>query len=404
MTVIQKNPKTAPQKIIAISKEDRAMIDAKINDYLKSISADAIIAADPGNFTYVSGVFLPYADQFGTPKAAVIAEDGKRTVICPPEWEQLPKDQDRDCELSVYKSSDGIFTDALISRIAVKAASFKKIGIDKSELPVSFASRLQQALPNAELIDVTADLKKLRMVKTPAEIIMLENAIRFIDRAAVAALNHSEGQPCDVISYYMWEFAERIRVHIGEFGGSASGNITALQGSDMRFLSKNPTGLMREGNPIRFEATGSHLGYWASGARTFYIGNPCPNFEADYNKNIELKKYAETLLKPGAKASDIFNSVLEEAARKDIAVFSEAGIGYSVGVTEREAPYLSASDDTALEPGMVIVLAIYTYGPNRELICSKDTYEITDDGSRLMSWYKNYDNLYRINGTHARHG
>ena len=404
MTVIQKNPKTAPQKIIEISKEERAVIDAKIDDFIKSVSADAIIAADPGNFSYVSGVSLPYADQFGTPKAAVIACTDKRTVILPPEWAQLPEDQGRGCEVSAYSSSDGLFTDALISGIAEKAGTYKKIGIDQDDLPVNFMKKLQQALPDAEFICVSTGLKKLRMIKTEAEIRMLENAIRFIDRAAVAALNHSEGQPCDVISYYMWEFAERIRVHIGEFGGSGSGNITAVQGSDMRFLSKNPTGLMKEGNPIRFEATGHHLGYWGSGARTFYIGTPCPNFEADYDKNITLKHYAAGLLKPGAKASDIFESVLAEAAEKNISVFAEAGIGYGVGVTEREAPYLSPNDDTVLEPGMVIVLAVYTYGPNRELICSKDTYEITEDGSRLMSWYKNYDKLYRINGTHARHG
>ncbi len=404
MTVIQKSPKTAPQKVIMISKQDRAVIEAKVRNFMKSVSVDAVIAAVPGNFTYVSGVSLPYAEQYGTPKAAVVVEKDKMTVILPPEWEQLPGDQDRDCEVSVYKSSDGLFTDALISHIAEKTHGYHKIGIDKADLPVGFMQRLQLALPDTEFSDISSELKKLRMIKTEAEIRMLENAVRFVDRAAIAALNHSEGQPCDAVSYYMWEFAERIRVHIGEFGGSACGSVTALQGSDMRFLSKNPVGLMQEGNPIRFEATGSHLGYWAYGTRTFYIGQPCPCFEADYDKNISLKKYAEGLLKPGMKASDIFKAVTDEAEKRNITVFTEAGIGHGIGLTEREAPYLSPNDDTVLEPGMVIVLGIYTYGPNRELICSKDTFEITEDGTRLMSWYKNYDKLYRINGTHSRHG
>lgn len=53
---------------------------------------------------------------------------------------------------------------------------------------------------------------------------------------------------------------------------------------------------------------------------------------------------------------------------------------------------------------MVIVLAVYTYGPNKEMICSKDTYLITDKNPRLLSWYKNYDKLYTLVGTTARHG
>lgn len=403
MTVIQNNPKAAPQKIIRISEEDRKIIEEKIRGLMNSAGADALIAADPSNFAYTSGVNLPYAEQYGTPRAAALVK-GDMIVICPAEWAQLPADQGRSCKLSVYSAKEGIFTDALIAHIAELAGSCGKVGIDRSDIPAGFMARLEKALPETEFIDISDGIKTLRAVKTEAEIRMLENAIRFVDRAAVAALNHSEGQPCDTLSYYMWEFAERIRVHIGEFGGSGSGNITALQGSDMRFLSKSPAGLMREGNPVRFEATGNHLGYWGYGTRTFFIGKPSPEFEADYGKNIQLKKEAEKYLKPGTRASEVFRAVLDSAEKIDAAVFAEAGVGHGIGLSEKEGPYLCPADNTVLAEGMVIVLAIYTYGPEKELICSRDTYEITADGCRLMSWYKNYDKLYTIDGTHARHG
>ncbi len=403
MTVIQTNPKTAPQKIVRISEEDRKIIGDGIRAMMNKAAVDVLIAADPANFAYVSGVNLPYADQYGTPKAAVLMKDAL-TVVCPTEWAQLPADQGRSCEMSVYSSKEGLFTDALISHIAASAKAYGKAGIDRSDIPVDFMLRLEKALPDTEFTDISDEIKKLRAVKTGAEISMLENAIRFVDRAAVAALNHSEGQPCDTLSYYMWEFAERIRVHIGEFGGSGSGNITALQGSDMRFLSKSPAGLMREGNPVRFEATGNHLGYWGYGTRTFFIGEADPAFEADYKKNIALKKEAEKYLRPGVRADEVYAAVIKAAAETDTAVFTEAGVGHGIGLSEKESPYLCPADSTVLTEGMVIVLAVYTYGPDKELICSRDTYEITAEGCRLMSWYKNYDKLYTINGTHARHG
>jgi hypothetical protein len=52
---------------------------------------------------------------------------------------------------------------------------------------------------------------------------------------------------------------------------------------------------------------------------------------------------------------------------------------------------------------MVLALDIYTYGPCGELVHSKDTYEITDEGSRLLSWYKEWYELYAVTGFRARH-
>ena len=403
MTVVQKDARSAPQKVIVITRDERKEIENRIRAMMKAVSVDFLVAAAPGNFAYVSGFSLPYAEQYGTPKAAAVLGN-KLTAVLPPEWAQFPEDMDRACEVSVYTASEGIFTDAVIAHIADLAKGAEQIGFDKGEVPVDFAEKLENALPGVKCIDISKDLKKLRMVKTQAEVRMLETAIRFVDRASIAALNHSEGTTCDLLSYYTWEFAERIRVHIGEFGGSGSGNITALQGSDMRFLSKNPTGVLTEGEPLRYEATGNHLGYWASGARTFFIGTPDPEFEAEYNNNIALKKKAAAMLKPGVKACDVYEKILSCAKEMGISVYSEAGFGCGVGTTEREAPYLSPTDDTKLEEGMVIVLAVYTCGPDKELICSKDTYEITAGGSRLMSWYKSFDQLYAITGTHSRHG
>jgi hypothetical protein len=53
----------------------------------------------------------------------------------------------------------------------------------------------------------------------------------------------------------------------------------------------------------------------------------------------------------------------------------------------------------------VVTVAIYTRAPGGELICSKDTYEITSGKARLMSWYRDWDNvIYRLTGNTARHG
>ena len=96
--------------------------------------------------------------------------------------------------------------------------------------------------------------------------------------------------------------------------------------------------------------------------------------------------------------------ILTASAEYDIPFWQDIDLGHGVGTSEREAPYLAPYDDTKLSPGMVIALGIYTYGPNEELICNKDVYLVTGGEPKLLNWYKNWDDLYVLYGTSARHG
>jgi Xaa-Pro aminopeptidase len=138
--------------------------------------------------------------------------------------------------------------------------------------------------------------------------------------------------------------------------------------------------------------------------RTLFIGQPDSEFARAYRDNIFLKNKALQALRTGVSCHQVFSEVVRASQESGIDLWQEPGIGHGVGLAEREAPYLCPSDQTILKPGMVLALAVYTFGPQRELICSKDTYVITESGTRLLSWYRNWDMLYCLNGNTARHG
>ena len=94
---------------------------------------------------------------------------------------------------------------------------------------------------------------------------------------------------------------------------------------------------------------------------------------------------------------------MDYANDKGIECWDKTCFGHGVGVSDWEPPFLNPYDDTELDEGMVIALDIYTYGPNRELIHSKDIYEITEDEPRLLSWYKTWDKLYSVYGFRTTH-
>jgi Xaa-Pro dipeptidase len=246
-------------------------------------------------------------------------------------------------------------------------------------------------------------LRELRMVKTDAELVLLEEAARQADRTIVSALNHTEGT-VDAVSYSLAEATERVRVHVGEFGGSTTGHVAGLQGVDTQHYYVPPRGKLAEGNLVRYDLTNEYRGYWSSAGRTVSIGQPTDTQVQAYRDNLALKAAAIEMLRPGVVCQQVFFAVEKRAKREGIRFLAEAGIGHGVGTSEREAPYLAPHDATPLKPGIVLALDIVTYGPHEELIRSVDTYAIEEDGRRLLSWYRNWDRLYAVVGVTARHG
>jgi Xaa-Pro aminopeptidase len=141
-----------------------------------------------------------------------------------------------------------------------------------------------------------------------------------------------------------------------------------------------------------------------SGARTVSTGKPRPAQRRAWAANRRLRAAGLAALRPGSRACDVFAAVAAESAAGDIPFWEAAGVGHGVGTSEHEAPHLAPFDTTPLAPGMVVALAVYSFGPEGELICDKDVFHITAEGPELLTWYKDYSDLYALFGTSARHG
>jgi Xaa-Pro aminopeptidase len=231
---------------------------------------------------------------------------------------------------------------------------------------------------------------------------LLERAAIQADRGLIGALNHLEGTVGGP-EYTLAEFAERVRVHIIEFGCSGIGHLATMQGADTRQYYAPASGMFLPGNLVRVDFSSHYLGYWCTAGRMIVIGEPTEAQVQTYRDNHILKDAAVEFLRPGKQCNQVFDSVKRVAENKGIEFWEDAGLGHGVGVSEREAPYLIGADTTVLEPGMVIALDIYTFGPEQELIHSKDTYEITENGPRLISRFRNWERLYAVTGFRGTH-
>lgn len=396
-----------------LTSEEKTQILLRARQAITDEGLDAVLVAGGCNITYLTGgVVLPFTDQASVISALVLVtkQPNGDLFFSAPDLASIVRGQGYTTPVEIFPFTGGGSPEVLASQLIgeLKKSGFTQgcIGFDGDFFPQALVNALGKASDVIHWTDCSNLLSRLKMVKTDAEIRLLTQSCRIADRAIVSALNHTEGNISDNLKYHLWEFTERIRVHVGEFCGSATGHVMTVQGKNARQLHRIPGQheMIETGSLIRCELTSHHCGYWADSARTVIAGYASAAYLRAYADNLLLKKTAMEEMKPGVSCGEIFDHVAKVARKHGIRLCAEPSIGGGVGTAEREAPYLVPGEPTIIEPGMVIALGPYTLGPDDELICSKDTYEITSDGAKLISWYRNFDRLYEMIGSSARHG
>lgn len=384
------------------------LVQKKVRQAIHRSDYDGVVVGGLGSFAYLTGCVPPLGlSRSGRMAVAVQTEEGSGSIVCPFDWIEAFRDQGWDGEVHTYSEaviatgSDGL-VQAVSAALKFQGLDNARLGVDMSGVSGSLMKGLTRSNGGVAWMNCDRLLAELRMIKTSGEVRFLEQAANQAEKGMIGALNHLEGA-VEGAGYSLAEFAERVRVHVIEFGGSGIGHLTTLQGDDARVHYAPPRGVFRSGNLIRVDLTNHHLGYWSSAGWTVAIGLPDSRQIDAYQDNLRLKAVAEAGLRPGVRCSRLFGQVEEVARRKGIHFWPEVGIGHGVGTSDWEPPFLGASDNTALKPGMVVAIDVFTYGPCGELLHSKDTYEITGEGSRLLSWYKRWDELYAVTGSRARH-
>ena len=370
---------------------------------------DAFITKSPADIAYLIGITFPYPDQ-SIFSAALIAckENNVYTLILPVEWECVLKKFTWKGKTKTYSINDGspdqAFRAALNAVIKDMGSCGKNVAIDYSSWTVGEINFLKANCPEMAIVNLDPVLQEVREIKNPDEIANIQAAAHIADRGIIGALNHVEGTIGNV-EYTLAEFLERVRVHAIEFGANSIGHLNLSMGSAGHswYTPIDDLSLVKMGNTIRVDYSLSYNGCWTSCSRMFFTGKPGPKAAKAYEENMILKRFAESILKPGIRVAEFCEAVSLKAEEEDIELLSDEGLRHGVGMSENERPYLTPDNDEVLKKGMVIALDIKTIGSKNEMIHSVDIYELTQDGNRKLSDFRNWDTLYRIDGVRSTH-
>lgn len=255
-----------------------------------------------------------------------------------------------------------------------------RIGFEASAISARDFGAFTTALGDVHLVDATELVARLKMVKTGDEIAHLRLAVE-IAESGIRALSASiePGMTRAGLSD-VWKSA--VQSHPES---------SALTGAwEYISVGENPWGgnaAVRPGSLIKVDVGCVVNGYTSDTGRTFVFGTPSPVQVRLFDALMRGFEAGSALLRPGTRLSEVHGATLAAIRAAGFPGYSRGhfGHGLGAGLGSEEWPFISATSDVALEPGMVMAFECPWYIDGLGGMIVENQVLITGTGHEMMN-------------------
>ncbi len=364
-------PITLEERRARIAKAQRLMADNKM---------DAVLLTGGTSLRYFTGM-----SWFGSERlfATVIPAAGRAFAVCPAfeearAHEQLDRSPLEGAQVMTWEEDANPYT-LVANGLRSLGKSSGTLGVEE-RTPWVFSDEIAKAAPGLHLCSATPVTAGCRMIKSPAEIALMQLANRAtlkVYAAVYRALQPgmSQTQASDLISagYERVGFRGEASVQVGPWSANPHGSVTPQT--------------IREDSIVMIDDGCLVEGYSSDITRTFVLGKASDKMKQVFDVVHRAQQAAFVAARPGAECQSV-----DAAARK---VISDAGygpdykyfthrVGHGIGMDGHEWPYLVRGNKLRLQPGMAFSDEPGIYLPNEFGVRLEDDIHITEAGA---AWF-----------------
>src|SRR6478672_3595197 len=349
--------------------------------YAQRLSAAAAAAADAGlvGLVITPGYDLRYlvgsrAQTFERLTALVLPATGEPTIVVPRlELASLKESAVTELGLAVrdWVDGDGPY------RFAADA-----LGGAPVATAVTDAMPALHLLPLADVLGVvpvlaTDVLRRLRMIKDPAEVDALRKAGAAIDRV------HARVPEFLVPGRTEADVAADIAEAIVAEGHSEVAFVIVGSGPHGADPHHSYSGReLRVGDIVVVDIGGAYEpGYNSDSTRTYSIGEPSAEVAQQYSVLQRAQRAAVDAVRPGVTAEEVDAAARDVLAAEGLAEWFVHRTGHGIGLSVHEEPYIVAGNDLPLAEGMAFSVEPGIYFPGQWGARIEDIVIVTSDGA-----------------------
>ncbi|MBK9745188.1 MAG: aminopeptidase P family protein [Chloroflexi bacterium] len=352
---------------------------AQIQASLEAEGLDGVLLLDVYNVIYASGFFHTPSER---PMGLLIRKSAD-PVLLVPLLEQENAASTWIGDIRTYFEYPG---EEHAVEWMIREAGCQRLGLDR------FPQDLDRALPagvtRSRLVD------KLRWVKDPAEIELVELAARYADYCLEQVRDYSSdiirggGTELDILAMCLKNTRAKMQAEVGEifnlYGGSVVGTVHSGERAAL------PHGSPMHRPPQRGETLIAGIGamvggYHAESGATFIVGEPVDDQMVCLQAAKECDAAGVNALRVGNTCAQVNTAALNVLKEYGLGDAIRHRIGHGMGLQGHEAPWLAPGDETPLVPKMVFSNEPGIYRPGIDGYRTINTMIVTDGAASVPS-------------------
>ena len=273
-----------------------------------------------------------------------------------------------------------------------------RLGVENDHLSLQSSLKLEAALADTELVDVSVECMRLRMVKSDEEVALIREGARIADLGGAACVEViGEGVPEHQVALHSTQ------AMVNEIARSfphaeLMDTWTWFQSGVNTDGAHNPVTSRRleRGDILSLNCFPMIAGYYTALERTLFCEEASEAHRRIWEVNCLVHDEGKRLLRPGAVCGEVATALNEIYAEHDLLRYRTFGYGHSFGVLchyyGREAGLELREDiDTVLEPNMVVsmepMLMIPEGLPGAGGYREHDILVVTADGNENLTGF-----------------
>ena len=362
----------------------------RVQTAMQSCNADALLLSSEAEIRYFTGFMTQFWQSPTRPWFILIPASGKPTAIIPTIGVPLMQE----CYVGDIKSwpspaehDDGISLvhDAIKSAIGTKGRLGMLMGRETAiRMPLADLDILRARLGDIELVDMTADVQHIRMIKSPAEIAKSRHVCGMVSSVFANLPNWvAEGLP-------LRELFREFKIRALQAGIDDVSYLVGSAGQGGYFdIIAPPDGRKLAAGDVFMLDTGCIWdGYFSDFDRNFVIGHATDDAKSAHHQLYDATQAALDILKPGITASDLFHAM--DAVLRPGADAGDGGgdvgrYGHGLGTQLTETPSHTIWDKTVIESGMALTIEPSIIYGDGFLMVAEENLVVTDNGFELLS-------------------
>ncbi|WP_200669655.1 M24 family metallopeptidase [Staphylococcus arlettae] len=246
---------------------------------------------------------------------------------------------------------------------------------------VSYDEYLQLSKSYVSLISISGAIEKIREVKNPTEIEIIQSAANIVDQAYEYILTVAKSGMTEQ------QLKAKLESKLLELGAEGTSFSTIVASGHRGALPHGVASdkIIEQGDMITLDFGAYYQGYASDITRTFAIGEPNPKLKEIYNIVLAANQKAIEAAKAG-----ISSKALDAVARDYITKqgYGEAfghSLGHGIGLDVHEGPVLAKNTDSALQVNNCVTIEPGIYIDGLGGVRIEDDILITENGCQRFT-------------------